>query len=107
MKLSELLEVIPDNCKIGLADFSEFGCKIPFGNNHEEVIKSFAEHKKFIPEQVENLEVIAIHPGTSAYLPSNVHTYGEDNVHTYGEDIVDFYIKTHLLIEITCEKEEE
>lgn len=99
MKLKELLEIIPDDYVIGLVDFSEFGCKMPFGNNHEEVIKSFAEHKKFIPEQVENLEVIAIHPGTSAYLPPNVHTY--------GEDVLDFRIKTHLLIEITCEKEEE
>lgn len=99
MKLKELLEIIPDDYVIGLTDFSEFGYIIPFGNNHEEVIKSFAEHKKFIPEQVENLEVIAIHPGTSAYLPSDVPIY--------GEDMVDFHINTHLLIEITCEKEEE
>lgn len=91
MKLKELLEIIPDNYEIGLADFDKDSGIIVYGTK-EDAIQKFAEKEKFIKEQVEGMNVIAIHPGATAYLPTGVKLF--------GDDMIDFHIKTQLTIEI-------
>lgn len=61
MKLKELLEVIPDNYEIGLANFDKDNGIIVYGTKAD-AIQKFAEKEKFIKEQVEGMNVIAIHP---------------------------------------------
>lgn len=90
MKLKELLQVIPDDYYIGLADFSKDNCTITYGTK-EDSIGSFARKERFTTEQVDNMEVIAIHPCATIY--------GTEE-HLYGDDMPSLHVKTQLLIEI-------
>lgn len=91
MKLKELLEVIPENYEIGLANFDKDNGIIVYGTK-EDAIQKFAEKEKFIKEQVEGMNVIVIYPGATAYLPTGVKLF--------GDDMIDVHIKTQLTIEI-------
>lgn len=55
MKLKELLEVIPDNYEIGLANFDKGNGIIVYGTK-EDAIQKFAEKEKFIKEQGDRLK---------------------------------------------------
>lgn len=90
MTLKELLEVLPDDCEIGIADFSKDSDKITYGNR-EYAILSFAERKRFITEQVKNMDVVFIHPCARVYCPYK---------HVFGDDMPELHAKPELLIEI-------
>ena len=89
MKLKELFEVLTDDYDIGLADFSK-DCITSYGTKNDAVF-SFAQKGKFVTEQVDNMEVIAIHPCATIY--------GTEE-HLYGDDMPSLHVKTQLLIEI-------
>lgn len=52
----------------------------------------FAQKAPMMPEEIENLNVIAIHPVAIAHL--------SDGVEMFGDDTAELHIKTRLLIEI-------
>lgn len=91
MKLKELLEVIPENYEIGLADFNECIRTISYGTK-ENAIYDFAVKDKMTYGQVEDMKVIAIHPVTVAHI--------SDGVELFGDDTAELHVKTRLLIEI-------
>lgn len=87
MKLKELLKVIPDNYLIGLMDSDpDSYATLVFGNK-KDVIFGYGQRSRLLPEQVKNLNVIALHPG---YMPSGV-----------------LNVKTQLLIEVSPEEPED
>jgi hypothetical protein len=90
MKLKELLEVIPDEFEIGLTSYDEWVCTFVYGKK-DDAILSFAIKKKFIKEQVENMDVMSIHP--CAY----VQCLGQN---VYNGDELPFHINPQLLIEL-------
>ena len=90
MKLKELLQIIPDDYFIGLADFSKDSCTITYGTK-EDAIGSFVRKERFTTEQVTNLDVIAIHPCAAMCGPDE---------RLYGDDMLTLQVKTQLLIEI-------
>ena len=94
MKLKELLKVIPDNYIIGLmdADVDEYDTLV-FGRTKNDVIWSFGQRERMNHEQVLNMNVEAIHPGATAYLP--------DRTDMYGDDSVELHVKTQILIEVS------
>lgn len=63
MKLKELLEVIPDNCEIGLIPWDN-GFSVSYGNKAEAVEKLACRYK-FIKEQVKNMDVIHVYSGVN------------------------------------------
>ena len=89
MKLKELLEIIPDECDIGLSNFSKDNCKVIYGNR-EYAILSFAEREKFITEQVENMEVISIYPCANVYCKEE---------HLLESDMPSLHVTPQLLME--------
>ncbi len=91
MKLKGLLEIIPENYEVGLADFDENICTISYFKK-EDAIMGFAQKAPMMPEEIENLNVIAIHPVAIARL--------SDGVDMLGDDTAELHIKTRLLIEI-------
>lgn len=91
MKLKELLEVVPNDYEIGLANFDKNLCSISYFKK-EDAIMGFAQKVPMMPEEIENLNVIAIHPGAVAHL--------SDAGEVFGDDIAELRIKTQLLIEI-------
>ena len=99
MKLKELLEVIPENYEIGLANFDKDNGIIVYGTK-EDAIQKFAEKEKFVKEQVEGMNVIAIHPGATAYMPPS-------GVELYGDDSAEVHVKSKLLIEVSLEEPED
>lgn len=100
MKLKELLKVIPDNYLIGLVDSDPCNYSIRVFGNKKDVIFGYGQRSRLLPEQVENLNVIALHPGATAYMPSRVNMM-------YGDDSAELYVKTQLLIEVSPEEPEE
>lgn len=95
MKLKEVLKVIPDPYLIGLADADLDGQIVVFGNK-KDVIWGYGQHALLIPEQVENLNVIAIHPGVNTYLRDS---------DMYGDASTELHVKTQLLIELSTDEE--
>lgn len=91
MKLKELLEVVPNDYEIGLANFDKNLCSISYFKK-EDAIMGFAQKVPMMPEEIENLNVIAIHPVTVTHL--------SDAGEVFGDDIAELRIKTQLLIEI-------
>lgn len=91
MKLKELLEVVPNDYEIGLANFDKNICTNSYFKK-EDAIMGFAQKAHMTPEEIENLNVIAIHPGTVAHL--------SDAGEVFGDDTAELRIKTQLLIEI-------
>lgn len=91
MKLKELLEVIPENYEIGLANFDKNLCSISYFKK-EDAIMGFAQKVPMMVEEIENLNVIAIHPVAVTHL--------SDGIVMFGDDTAEIHIKTRLLIEI-------
>lgn len=100
MKLKELLKVIPDNYLIGLMDSDVDNYSILAFGNKKDVIWGYGQRARLLPEQVKNLNVIAIHPGATAYMPLS-------GVDMYGDDFAELHVKTQLLIEASPEELEE
>ena len=99
MKLKELLKVIPDKYLIGLmgADVDN-NSVLAFGNK-KDVLFVYGQRAFLLVQQVENLNVVYIHPGATAYIPSGVEMYGDDSA--------ELHVKTKLLIEVSPEELEE
>lgn len=91
MKLKELLKVVPNDYEIGLANFDKNICTNSYFKK-EDAIMGFSQKVPMMPEEIENLNVIAIHPGAVAHL--------SDAGEVFGDDIAELRIKTQLLIEI-------
>lgn len=91
MKLKELLEVVPNDYEIGLANFDKDICTISYFKK-EDAIMGFAQKVPMMPEEIENLNVITIHPTAVAHL--------SDGVEMFGDDAAELRIKTRLMIEI-------
>lgn len=90
MKLKKLLEVVPKDYEISLANLDKNICTSYF--KKEDAIMGFAQKVTMMPEEIENLNVIAIHPVAVAHL--------SDEVEMLGDDTAELHIKTRLLIEI-------
>ena len=93
MKLKELLKVVPDNYLIGLMDSEPDNYSIMVFGNKKDVLFGYSHRSLLQPEQIENLTVVAIHPGARAFLP--------DKTDMYGDDSVELHVKTQLLIEVS------
>ena len=98
MKLKEFLKVIPDNYLIGLMDSDPDSYAILVFGNKKDVIFGYGQRSRLLPEQVKNLNVIALHPGATAYMPSGVDMYGD-----YSAEL---HVKTQLLIELSTDEEQ-
>lgn len=94
MKLKELLKVIPDNYPIGLMDSDVDNCSILVFGNKKDVIFGYGHRARLLPEQVKNMNVIAIHPGATAYMPPS-------GVELYGDDYAELHAKIKLMIEVS------
>lgn len=99
MKLKELLEVIPDNYMIGLTNADEDNYSILVFGNKKDVLFGFGQRAYLLKQQVENLNVVTIHPGATAHLP--------DKTDMYGDGSVELHVKTQLLIEVSPEEPED
>ena len=97
MKLKELLEVLPMDYEIGLADFNKCIFTISYGTK-EDAIYDFAVKHKMTYGQVEDMKVIAIHPVAVAHV--------SDGVEMFGDDTAELHIKTWLLIELVKRRKE-
>lgn len=91
MKLKELLEVLPMDYEIGLADFNKCILTISYGTK-ENAIYEFAVKDKMTYGQVEDMKVIAIHPVAVAHI--------SDGVELFGDDAAELHVKTRFLIEV-------
>ena len=94
MKLKELLEVVPDNYLIGLTNADEDNYSILVFGNKKDVLYGFGQRASLLVQQVENLEVTAIHPGVNTYLKDS---------DMYGDDSTELHVKTQLLIEVSMD----
>lgn len=99
MKLKELLEVIPDNYKLGIMDADADNYSILVFGNKKDIIWGFGQKAGMPPAHVNALKVIAIHPGVAPYISSGVEIY--------GDDAAELRIDTRLLIEVSTEEEDE
>jgi hypothetical protein len=89
MKLKELLEVIPDNCEIGLIPWDN-GFSVSYGKKAE-AIEKLACRYKLIKEQVKNMDVIHVYSGVNVEA-NNVECLSRA---TYPLDVI-----PELIIEI-------
>lgn len=99
MKLKELLKVVPDNYLIALMDTDMDNYSISTFGDKESCIKDFGKEAGMPPAHVKVLPVVAIHPGASICMPSDVTMYGADSTELRAE--------THLLIEVSTDEEEK
>ena len=97
MKLKELLNVIPDDYKLGLMeeDVDSYATMV-FGNKNA-IIWGFAQRAGMSIAHVKNLHVVEIHPGATPFIP--------DKMEMYGEDSIELHVKTLLLIIVNTEEE--
>lgn len=93
MTLEELLEVVPDNYPLGLMDSDPDNYSILVFGNKKDIIFGYGQRARLLPEQVNNLKVVAIHPGAKPYLP--------DDTDMYGDDAIELHVITKLLIEVS------
>ena len=98
MKLKELLEVVPDNYILGLANADEDNYSILVFGRRNDAICSYGQRALLSPDEVMNLNVEAIHPGVNTYLRDS---------YMYGEDSTELHVETQLLIELKSEEEEK
>lgn len=98
MKLKELLKVIPDKYLIGLMDSDPDNYTIMVSDNKKDVLFGYGQRAGLLIQQVKNLNVIALHSGAIAYMPSDVYMYGDDSA--------ELHVKTQLLIEVGSEEGE-
>ena len=96
MKLKELLEVIPDDCEIGLIPWDN-GFFVSYGNKAE-AIEKLAYRYKLIKEQVKNMDVIHVYSGVNVEA-NNVECLSRA---TYPLDVI-----PELIIEIDGGGEDE
>lgn len=89
MKLKELLEVIPDDCEIGLIPWDN-GFSVSYGNK-DEAIEKLSYRYKLIKEQVKNMDVIHVYSGVNVEA-NNVECLSRA---TYPLDVI-----PELIIEI-------
>lgn len=97
MKLKELLKVIPDRYLIGLADADIDSQIVVFGNKTDAIL-GYGQKKLLTTDVVNNLNVIAIHPGVNTYLT---------NCDMYCDDDAPLHVKTKLLIDVSPEEKED
>lgn len=100
MKLKELLKVIPDNYLIGLMDSDPDNYSTLVFGNKKDILFGFGQRAFMPPAHVENLPVVAIHPGATAYMPPS-------GVELYGDDSAEVHVKSKLLIEVSLEEPED
>lgn len=93
MKLKELLEVVPDNYPLGIMDADPDNYSILVFGNKKDILFGYGQRAGLLMQQVENLKVVAIHPGATVYMP--------EGVELYGDDAAELHVKTKLLIEIS------
>ena len=98
MKLKELLEVVPDNYILGLANADEDNYSILVFGRRKDAIWGYGQRAFLSPDEVLNLHVEAIHPGVNTYLRDS---------DMYGEDSTELHVKTQLLIELKSEEGEK
>lgn len=97
MKLRELLNIIPDNYKLGLMeeDVDSYATMV-FGNKND-ILGEFAQRAGMSIAHVKNLNVVEIHPGASPFIPNKIEMY--------GDDAIELHVKTLLLIIVNTEEE--
>lgn len=98
MKLKELLNIIPEDYKLGLMEEEDVDgyANMVFGNKNE-ITWGFAQRAGMSIAHVNNLHVVEIHPGAIPSIP--------DNTEMYGEDSVELHVKTLLLIIVNTKDE--
>ena len=96
MKLKELLEVVPDNYILGLANADEDNYSILVFGRRKDAIWGYGQRAFLSPDEVLNLNVEAIHPGVNTYLRDS---------DMYGEDSTELHVKTQLLIELKSDED--
>ena len=89
MKLKDLLEVIPDDCEIGLIPWDN-GFSVSYGNKAE-AIEKLAYRYKLIKEQVENMDARSIYSGACVQC---------NNVEMFNRDVPPLDVKPEVIIEI-------
>lgn len=98
MKLKELLEVIPDSYILGLTNADEDNYSILVFGRRKDAIWGYGQRAFLSPDEVLNLNVIAIHPGVNTYLRDS---------DMYGDVSTELHVKTQLLIEISPEEQKD
>ena len=93
MTLEELLKVVPDNYPLGLMDSDPDNYSILVFGNKKDIIFGYGRRARLLPEQVNNLKVVAIHPGAKPYL--------SDDTDMYGDDAIELHVITKLLIVVS------
>lgn len=90
MKLEELLKVVPDDYLIGIADSSGEFNFISYDTKYE-AVKAYASNTLATVDDIENLEVDAIHPCARIYC---------DEEHVFGDAMPSLHVETQLYIEV-------
>lgn len=93
MKLKELLEVIPDNYLIGIADFNEETSFVSYGTKGD-AVKSFAFETMTTPDYVEEFEVVTVTPCARVYCTDG---------HIFGDAEPPLNVEPQLYIEVRAE----
>ena len=93
MKLKELLEVVPDNYPLGIMDADPDNYSILVFGNKKDILFGYGQRAGLLMQQVENLKVVAIHPGATTWIPKGVDMYGDDSA--------ELHVQTKLLIEVS------
>ena len=97
MKLKELLNVIPDTYLLGLTNADEENYSILTFGRQKDVVWGYGQRAFLSPDEVMNLNVVAINPGVNTYLRDS---------DMYGDTSTELHVKTQLLIEVSTAEEE-
>lgn len=89
MKLIDLLDVIPDECKIGIARPEDQRHGV-IGYKHDAIAR-FACRNRLIKEQVENMDVSRVYPCSSVQCAEEL---------LFENDIPQLYVAPAVIIEI-------
>lgn len=92
MKLKELLKVIPDNYLLGLTNADAENYSILIFGRQKDVIWGYGQRAFLSPDEVLNLNVVAINPVVNTYLRDSA---------MYGDVSTKLHVKTQLLIEVS------
>lgn len=96
MKLKKILELIPDNYEICLADYDRELYIISLYNK-KDAVSGFAQKANMTDDQILNMNVVAMHVGRTSCLASDVEMFGAASA--------ELHIKTQILIEVSERKE--
>lgn len=91
MKLIDLLKVIPDEYGIGLAYDNNGSPEFVFGNNKYDAITELAYKKRFIKEQVENMNVCSVRPYANVQC---------SDTQLLERDVPPLYVKPGIIMDI-------